>query len=150
MPENEKNEDLVFKSWKYAIEDAADTIKQASRGVICRRSDPIALNKKLTPKQIELGYNYVPVSDDRMLRSCERILDRFVRDEEGKDLLSEFSHMSFDDLREKLLTDGITPALDTWNKFRDYWLLGPGYDKIDVEHPEVKKNLPDSASRATG
>lgn len=140
---NPQHPAFIIERWSGAAGDAADLIRDAAKGFIRRRVSVDALNNdpvQLTDKQKELGYKFEVVPLEKQLKYAEMILTKLVPDEKDGGIVAKLAEMSFEKMQEMVLTDGITPTLDSWDKFKQYLAFGADYSNVDPESPEVKKN----------
>jgi hypothetical protein len=130
---------FLLDHWSGVTSEAADKIKEATRGYVKIR--PIDPKKILSKGQQEAGWTVEPVSGKDQVENAKLILTKMVKDSGEQGILAELAEQTFEQLQQTLLGDGRTPALDTWDKFRQYLAYGPDMDITDFDNPDVKKNL---------
>lgn len=130
---------FLHDHWITAASDAANLIRQASRGYAVRR--PPDEKKLLSQGQKDAGYTVERVSLKDQLKYAEMIITKLSGSGEESSLVGIMAGMSLEQLKQTILEDGKTPYLNTWDKFKRYFVVGPDFEDVDIKHPDIKKKL---------
>lgn len=127
------------KLWEI-VPDSLDHIREVVRYGRVRIRTPRAEDVER-----DSGHNYSWVDlqkqGETVTRMSEMVLKSVLPMDTPDALMGELAHMSFEQMGEVILHDGVTPHIRTLDELKHYLLLGADYSLFDPNDPSVKKKL---------
>jgi hypothetical protein len=102
--------------------------------------------KEPTPEEIakatQDGLTFVPMKNraDSIAKQADEIVRSFSPEDGPNSIVEQFRDMRFPEFFEKILHDGITPALETMEQLAQYIMYGAEYSNIPKADLK-KKNM---------